>query len=199
MIKKGYRLSTKGKIVLFVFILFIIIAIISCVKALHNNTGDLKPSDIPASHIDTNTSDNQRIEDEKEKVPKNQKNDLKVENYNLSLYFSPGKSALTVESISALDLFIDIYKEYPDCTIQIEGNCATMITKKLSEGENNQNIIFARTRADAVAKYLMDQGIPEANMLIVSHGSEKPIKSNETAQGRKYNRRVDIIVKIQKK
>ncbi|MCG8482160.1 MAG: OmpA family protein [Clostridia bacterium] len=194
MIKKGYRLSKKGKIVLFVFILLIIIAILSCVKALHKNSGNQKPSNIPAS--DNNASNNQGIEEENTKVPENKDNIVQIDEYNLSLYFSPGKSTLSIESISALDLFIDIYKEYPNCIIQIEGNCATMITKKLSEREKQINIEFARTRAEAVAKYLNQQGVSESDMHIKSNGSNKPLESNVTAAGRKINRRVDIFVEM---
>ena len=49
-------------------------------------------------------------------------------------------------------------------------------------------------RADAAVRYLMNKGIPRSRILSRGRGALAPIKSNATAEGRKANNRVEIVV-----
>jgi outer membrane protein OmpA-like peptidoglycan-associated protein len=42
--------------------------------------------------------------------------------------------------------------------------------------------------------YLIDQGIDPAAVAAVGYGKSNPVASNDTAAGRKQNRRVEIII-----
>jgi len=49
-------------------------------------------------------------------------------------------------------------------------------------------------RADAVKNYLMSKNIAAARLSTVGLGSEKPVADNNTADGRKKNRRIEFEV-----
>jgi outer membrane protein OmpA-like peptidoglycan-associated protein len=50
-------------------------------------------------------------------------------------------------------------------------------------------------RANAVAAYLINNGaIMSSDVSVVGFGPEKPIAPNNTAEGRRLNRRIDVIL-----
>ncbi len=55
-----------------------------------------------------------------------------------------------------------------------------------------RNSYLGRLRAEAIKKILIRKGLPEERILTESMGESAPIASNETAQGRRQNRRVEI-------
>jgi outer membrane protein OmpA-like peptidoglycan-associated protein len=59
-------------------------------------------------------------------------------------------------------------------------------------GAEGYNLSLSRKRAANVKAYLISQGIPTERIKIEYYGSSKPISTNETIEGRKKNRRVDI-------
>lgn len=63
------------------------------------------------------------------------------------------------------------------------------------EGTKEYNDQVASSRARAVMGYLGQHGVALDTIRIEEHGSERPLVSNATAEGRQLNRRVDIVVK----
>lgn len=59
-------------------------------------------------------------------------------------------------------------------------------------GAEGYNLFLSRKRAANVKSYLISQGVSPARVKIEYYGSSKPIASNDTIEGRKKNRRVDI-------
>jgi outer membrane protein OmpA-like peptidoglycan-associated protein len=51
-------------------------------------------------------------------------------------------------------------------------------------------------RAEVIKKYLVDKGISAARIETVGMGPKNPIASNETFEGRKLNRRIEIKFKL---
>jgi outer membrane protein OmpA-like peptidoglycan-associated protein len=49
-------------------------------------------------------------------------------------------------------------------------------------------------RAEAVRSYLLNQGVAETALAARGLGKTMPIASNDTASGRRQNRRVEVIV-----
>jgi chemotaxis protein MotB len=49
-------------------------------------------------------------------------------------------------------------------------------------------------RSLSVLYYLIDLGVPEDRMQVAGFGPTRPISTNETREGRSYNRRVDIVI-----
>lgn len=59
-------------------------------------------------------------------------------------------------------------------------------------GTDAINDPLSQRRADSVARFLMEQGVAQNLMQTEGYGSKRPVASNETVEGRKLNRRVEI-------
>ena len=59
-------------------------------------------------------------------------------------------------------------------------------------GNNKFNMELSVNRASSVKKILENLGVDSESLKIVGHGETKPVESNDTRQGRKKNRRVEI-------
>ncbi|MBZ0331805.1 TolC family outer membrane protein [Halomonas sp. ANAO-440] len=61
-----------------------------------------------------------------------------------------------------------------------------------STGTDAINDPLSQRRADSVADYLVSQGVPRNLIETRGYGSRQPVASNDTAQGRQQNRRVEV-------
>ena len=64
----------------------------------------------------------------------------------------------------------------------------------LETGNDQINERLGQERAEAVRRFLSDQGIALNRMATISYGSTKPVAPNNTREGRAQNRRVAIMV-----
>ena len=71
--------------------------------------------------------------------------------------------------------------------LQVEG-----FTDSIGSDEYNQRL--SEERAEAVCDYLVSNGVNMNNVAAEGMGKSDPIASNSTAQGRKLNRRVEMVV-----
>jgi OOP family OmpA-OmpF porin len=66
-----------------------------------------------------------------------------------------------------------------------------------STGPEEFNVYLSRQRAEVVKSYLMEKhGIDEGRMVLQWYGSNNPLVSNDTREGREKNRRVEVAVGI---
>ncbi len=77
-------------------------------------------------------------------------------------------------------------------TFRIEGHTDDIATG--SGGDYASNWDLAAARSSGVLRYLVDYGVDESQFQLMSRGEFAPIVSNETPEGRAYNRRVDVII-----
>ena len=63
-----------------------------------------------------------------------------------------------------------------------------------STGDPKYNMWLSLERANIVADYLISTGINEEQLRVIGRGSNEPLASNDTREGRMQNRRVDILV-----
>jgi OmpA-OmpF porin, OOP family len=63
-----------------------------------------------------------------------------------------------------------------------------------SSGDERYNKALSLKRAESVADYLISTGLKADAIRVIGRGSEEPIASNDTREGRIQNRRVDILV-----
>ena len=102
------------------------------------------------------------------------------------IQFEYNKATIKPESFSLLDEITDVIKKNPHIKkIQIEGHAS-------SEGNAAYNKALSDRRAKSVMKYLVDHGIEAARLTAKGFGSEKPIATNDTEEGREQNRRVEF-------
>jgi len=76
---------------------------------------------------------------------------------------------------------------YPGLKIQLEGHTDSI-------GSDDYNMKLSRSRADAVYDYLVSQGVPASGLSSVGLGKSGPVATNDTAEGRQQNRRVEMVV-----
>lgn len=63
-----------------------------------------------------------------------------------------------------------------------------------SRGKDDYNLALSVKRANSVKDYLAGKGIDSSLISASGQGEASPVASNDTAEGRAQNRRVDIIV-----
>src|SRR5690606_22908999 len=64
-----------------------------------------------------------------------------------------------------------------------------------STGSDQYNQGLSERRASSVASYMGGQGLPGTRVRQEGRGEAQPISSNDSPDGRKRNRRVDIVIK----
>jgi len=99
--------------------------------------------------------------------------------------FDFNKADIRPEARPILDEAISTLKEYKDITLSVEGH-----TDSIGSDAYNQKLSVRR--AQAVADYLEKGGITASRMTIKGFGESQPVASNDTAEGRAENRRVEL-------
>jgi outer membrane protein OmpA-like peptidoglycan-associated protein len=107
---------------------------------------------------------------------------------NLSdVLFDTGKYTLRPLAREKLAKISGIVLAYPDLKLAIEGNTDSV-------GSDDMNQTLSEKRASAVLNYLAQENIPSSSMTSQGFGKTQPVASNDTAEGRQQNRRVELIV-----
>lgn len=101
--------------------------------------------------------------------------------------FDFNKSNLSEEAKINLAKFSNTLEDIPDTEITIYGH-----TDNVGSAEANQKV--STKRAETVAKYLQSCGIASDRMIVEGKSFTNPVASNETAEGRAQNRRVEIFI-----
>ena len=122
---------------------------------------------------------------EPEPAPRVEVRDNKIQ-INEKIQFEYAKANIKEESHSLLNEVVSVIKANPHIKkIAIEGHAS-------SEGNADFNRTLSDNRAKAVRTYLVSQGIDEAMLTAKGFGSDTPIASNDTEEGREKNRRVEF-------
>jgi outer membrane protein OmpA-like peptidoglycan-associated protein len=61
-------------------------------------------------------------------------------------------------------------------------------------GPDEENMKLSEKRANLIYNYLIQRGIDKNRLKVRAFGETMPIATNDTPQGRAYNRRVDFTV-----
>lgn len=93
---------------------------------------------------------------------------------------------LDAVSIADLDRLAEWLSEHTDIRIRIVGHTD-------SRGSARVNDLFSLARASRIQAYLLTKGIPLDRMDAVGAGSTQPVSSNATEEGRRLNRRIELI------
>lgn len=99
--------------------------------------------------------------------------------------FASGKADLTDSSTPVLQEIAAALKASPQLKAEIQGHTDSRGSLALNERLSQQ-------RADAVRTYLVEQGIAPERLSAKGYGPHKPVASNDSAEGRAQNRRVEL-------
>lgn len=101
--------------------------------------------------------------------------------------FESGETQLREEAMASLVEVVDLLQSEPDKMIRIEGHTD-------STGDSETNLEISALRASAVLDALVSLGVDAGRFTSAGMGEDFPIASNETEEGRRQNRRVDVIL-----
>ena len=104
-----------------------------------------------------------------------------------NIYFHTNKATLQEISYEPLDQLADILTKYPKAKLTIEGHTD-------NTGADALNLKLSNDRAKSVVDYLVSKGIDGSRLNAVGRGETKPVTTNNTAEGRTLNRRVELIL-----
>jgi len=106
--------------------------------------------------------------------------------------FDSGKASLKPESFEALNKVANILVEnVPENNIGIEGYTDNQPIKH-SKWKSNWEL--SAHRALSVLEYLEGKGVNPERLSASGYGEYKPVATNDTAEGRQLNRRVEIVI-----
>lgn len=106
--------------------------------------------------------------------------------FNSGLMFDTNKYNLKKNAMTDLAEFSKVLIEFNDADVAIFGHTD-------STGSDQINDPLSVNRANAVADYLLSQGVaPTQIKSVVGKGSKEPVADNGTSAGRAENRRVEI-------
>ena len=99
--------------------------------------------------------------------------------------FDVGSSTLKPEFRATLDKVAQSLIQYPNSLVDVYGHTD-------STGSDAFNQTLSESRARTVMNYLISRGVPASRLRSQGFGETMPVASNDTADGRQRNRRVEI-------
>jgi peptidoglycan-associated lipoprotein len=105
-----------------------------------------------------------------------------------SMKFPPSGAKLNPEAQARLDAFVNKLKaDNRNVYVEIQGH-----TDNIGSKEGNYRL--GEERAEAVRRYLNQEGVALNRISTISYGADAPVAPNTNREGRKANRRVVLIV-----
>lgn len=103
------------------------------------------------------------------------------------LLFETNRSTLRSEHFATLGSIVDYLVLHPERSVKISGHTD-------NTGSEGHNLTLSKRRADVVAEYLANHGVDINRIETFGFGSAKPLVANTTDEGRKKNRRVELLI-----
>lgn len=103
--------------------------------------------------------------------------------------FETGSSTLPETAKPILDKLMRFQQQHPEHTILLESFTDNV-------GQESSNLKLSKDRVEVIAKYMISKGFEKHKLMYYWNGEANPIDTNETEQGRKNNRRIELRMKI---
>src|SRR5262249_50809393 len=107
--------------------------------------------------------------------------------YAAVVYFPVGSAAIGADGQRELRWFVEKMRPYPEAVILVQGFADTTGSEAMNQG-------LSEERAQAVAAFRTQQGIPGSRLEVQGFGTTSAAASNATVKGRARNRRVEVTV-----
>ncbi len=104
-----------------------------------------------------------------------------------NLHFKPDQAVLLPEDRLLLDTIASVLKKVPDRTFLVRGHTADV-------GSMESQLLLSQQRARTIVDELSARGIDAERFLFTGLGGLEPVGDNSTDEGRKRNRRVEVII-----
>jgi len=104
------------------------------------------------------------------------------------LYFEPGTSSLTGDSLELVATILESISKRQSRNISVIGHADT-------QGSKEMNAALSLERAESIKAFLVDRGTDESHIDVTSHGEEDLLVRTEDEVPEPLNRRVEIIIR----
>ena len=101
--------------------------------------------------------------------------------------FATGRAEVAPGAQRSIDKLADFLKQYPTRNVLIEGHTD-------STGSPESNLNLSGQRAEAIKTLLVARGVSADRVTTKGYGMQYPLVTNDTAEGRQQNRRVEIVI-----
>lgn len=102
--------------------------------------------------------------------------------------FDVNSAEIKLNARQTYDKIAAVLKDYDKTVIHVVGHTD-------SDGTDQHNQGLSERRGQAVSSLLANNGVPSARLRTEGRGEREPVASNATAEGKRKNRRVDIVIK----
>ncbi len=107
-----------------------------------------------------------------------------------NLEFETAKDIIKDESKPSLDELAEVLLKKPTWKLEIAGHTDNV-------GDDDKNMVLSKKRAESLKSYLVSKGVEATRLNTLFFGETKPIADNNTPEGRKKNRRVEMKIVIE--
>ncbi|HCW76981.1 MAG TPA: hypothetical protein DHU63_10655, partial [Candidatus Marinimicrobia bacterium] len=112
-----------------------------------------------------------------------------------SILFNSGSAMIGDDGKTILDQIWGVLAKYPEREILIEGHTDNVPIADKFQGKYKSNWELSLSRSMAVLYYATSKPTAIPNRLgVVGYGEQRPIADNATEEGKRQNRRVEIVV-----
>lgn len=108
------------------------------------------------------------------------------------LFFDSGQASLKDSGKEVLKKVGDTLKAYDDKIIRVIGHTDDVPISKTYQKVFPSNWELSAARATTVVRYLQEVGVPPERLIASGRAEFDPVASNDSAEGRKKNRRIEI-------
>jgi chemotaxis protein MotB len=114
-----------------------------------------------------------------------------VVSFREAAFFPSGGDMIPQETYSTIQKVAEVVTRLPN-PIRLEGHTDSIPIR--AGGRFRSNWELSAARSIAMMEVLVEAGIPRDRVSIAGYAENAPVESNETAEGRMRNRRVDIVM-----
>jgi chemotaxis protein MotB len=108
--------------------------------------------------------------------------------------FPSGKAELSERGQKALGKIAAVIAEMPDRRLQVAGHTDNEPIGEKLKLEWQDNWELSTARALTVTRFLIGKGMKPENLAAAGHGEFDPVSDNKSANGRRKNRRIELIL-----
>jgi chemotaxis protein MotB len=190
----------KASVLKSAFILFCIFSLTGCTFVFQKGRrSDVEKIEELSQQVDELTSAMKALQDKLSSEIGDNQVKLQMQDKGLvitvvgDLLFDSGKAKIRNEGFSVLNkVALVLKKDVPDLNVGIEGHTDNQPIKH-SGWKSNWELSTAR--ALSVLHYLVnEEDISPSRLSAIGYGEYRPVASNDNAEGRKTNRRVEIVI-----
>lgn len=102
-----------------------------------------------------------------------------------NVIFPVGRSKISEESYSELDIVVDMMQENSSMVIQLEGHTDY-------QGNPKDNLKLSKDRVESVKSYITSKGVAKTRIKTKAFGGDMPLSRDNTPEAHRLNRRVEL-------